>query len=125
MAAYRIARLSWIMQEDIMPRAYSTICGRLRNTVLWSWLLRSLLLKSNRKGRACPREQLACNIYGCRYTTTLTKVRTRPRGLVTDMISVESSAEEVEKLMKTLPVVPGGLSVSQEVTARNSSSWQI
>ena len=37
------------------------------------------------------------------------------RGLVTDTVAVDASAEEVESTLKALPTVPGGLTVTREV----------
>lgn len=38
------------------------------------------------------------------------------RGLVTDTVSVDASAEEMESTLKALPTVQGGLSVTREVS---------
>lgn len=37
------------------------------------------------------------------------------RGLVSEPVPVDATAEEFEKLFETLPTVPGGVSVSREV----------
>lgn len=34
---------------------------------------------------------------------------------MTDTVSIDSSAEEVEKTLKALPTLPGGLTVTREV----------
>lgn len=40
------------------------------------------------------------------------------RGLVSDPVSVDASAEEFENILKALPTVPGGVSVSKEVSGK-------
>lgn len=43
----------------------------------------------------------------------------RDRGLVSEPVSVDASAEEFEKLFEALPTVPGGVSVSREVSGKH------
>lgn len=48
------------------------------------------------------------------------------RGLVTDSVGVDASAEEMESALKALPTVPGGVTVTREVsTADNNAASSI